>query len=293
MAQTGAVDLELEYSPSHFSTRFKTSDEIVANHLEFGFLESEKNRFNSNCHLNIGYGSSPAEILDIYGADLPDDSPIFVYIHGGYWQMDVINKWSAAYAVRPMLENAKKVMVVEYDNCPKITLQEVVEQLKRAFAWIAEYAKENNVKSIAFAGHSAGAHLVATSLTKEFFELIGSEIKINAYLISGVFELTELRTLKAANENNILSLTETNAKELSPQYQDYSHLTNANIQIQVLVGENESKKFIEQSKNFGDHLKKYSPKTIYKLMEKLDHFDIVEKLAEKDYELTKTILGSL
>ena len=52
--------------------------------------------------------------------------------------MDVINKWSAAYAVRPMLENAKKVMVVEYDNCPKITLQEVVEQLKRAFAWIAD-----------------------------------------------------------------------------------------------------------------------------------------------------------
>ena len=255
-------------------------------------LESEKNRFNSNCHLNIGYGSSPAEILDIYGADLPDDSPIFVYIHGGYWQMDVINKWSAAYAVRPMLENAKKVMVVEYDNCPKITLQEVVEQLKRAFAWIAEYAKENNVKSIAFAGHSAGAHLVATSLTKEFFELIGSEIKINAYLISGLFELTELRTLKAANENNILSLTETNAKELSPQYQDYSHLTSANIQIQVLVGENESKKSIEQSKNFGDHLKRYSPKTIYKLMEKLDHFDIVEKLVEKDYELTKTILSN-
>ena len=45
MAQTGAVDLELEYSPSHFSTRFKTSDEIVANHLEFGFLGKLMNLF--------------------------------------------------------------------------------------------------------------------------------------------------------------------------------------------------------------------------------------------------------
>lgn len=36
--------------------------------------------------LGVLYGSLPAESFDVFGLDLKDDSPIFVYVHGGYWQ---------------------------------------------------------------------------------------------------------------------------------------------------------------------------------------------------------------
>jgi arylformamidase len=36
--------------------------------------------------LNISYGKSKREKLDIYGDNLDQSAPVFIFIHGGYWQ---------------------------------------------------------------------------------------------------------------------------------------------------------------------------------------------------------------
>lgn len=66
------------------------------------------------------------------------DAPIFIYIHGGYWQ--ALDKTISAYAVRPLVEAAIKVIVLEYDLCPYITLEQLVDQIQRAGIFIVNYA---------------------------------------------------------------------------------------------------------------------------------------------------------
>lgn len=252
------------------------------------FIESEKNRFNHECHLNVTYGDSLRQKFDIYGEDLKPDSPLFVFIHGGYWQE--MNKWSSAYVVAPLVAKGIRVMVVDYDLCPTVTIEEIVAQAKKCFMWISDYIAKNSIKTVSFAGHSAGAHLVANSLTLSFMNSIAADVKIFAYYISGVYDLNDLRYLKCVNQNNLLSLNDNNVHELSPQFQDFSHLKVRQICHYVLVGEFESEAFKKQSKDFAEGPLKNLPSVTFKILNKLDHFDIAEKLSEADYEITELII---
>lgn len=240
--------------------------------------------------MNIAYGETFRQKLDIYGDDLTADSPLFVFIHGGYWQM--CSKWESAYFVKPLVDKGIRVISVDYDLCPDVTLAEVVAQMKKAFKWISDYVKKHSIKSVSLSGHSAGAHLLATSLTSEFVSSLAVDVKVSNYFISGVYDLSELWGLKAANENNILSLDASNHRELSPQFFDFTYLKSRNFKHFVFAGEFESEKFKEQSNNFAEITLKDIQNVNFKVIKSCDHFDIVEKLSESDYEITKLIASN-
>ena len=240
---------------------------------------------NYDCHLNIAYGESSRQKLDIYGDNLSPDSPLFVFVHGGYWQM--CDKQSSSFFVGPLVKSGIRVIVIGYDLCPTVTLAQLVEQVKRSFKWVSEYIAKNSIKMISFAGHSAGAHLLACVLTKDFINSIAADAKMNAYFISGIYDLGELYLTKAANDSNILSLDEKTARDLSPQFYDFDHLKNRQMKLFVWVGEHESAKFKEQSEKFAAS----ALSTNYQVIYGLDHFDIVEKLSESDFHLTQQIIN--
>lgn len=194
-----------------------------------------------------------------------------------------MDKGSSAYVVAPLVQQGIRVIIIDYELCPRVTLLQIVMQVQKAFKWIGNYIKENGIKNVSFAGHSAGAHLLACSLTEEFIELVGA-VKLSAYFISGIYDLEELRHLKAANENNILSLDEGNVRELSPQFHEFAHLKN--VDIFVFVGDCESGKFKQQSKNFAEGPLKTFSSVRLEFIKERDHFDMVEKLSESDYKLT-------
>lgn len=237
--------------------------------------------------MNVAYGESSRKKLDIYGDDLKPDSPLFVFVHGGYWQE--MDKWDSAYVVSPLVTKGIRVIVIDYDLCPSVTLEQLVVQVHRSFQWISEYIAKHSIKSVSFAGHSAGAHLLACVLTKSFMAKVAADVEMFAYFISGVFDLEELRHLKVANENNILSLSDDNVGQLSPQFHDFLHLKDREVKIYVFVGEFESEKFKQQSRNFANGPVNELPSVTHKVVSNLDHFNIVEKLSEVDYELTKLI----
>lgn len=66
------------------------------------------------------------------------DAPIFIYIHGGYWQ--ALDKTVSAYAVEPLYKAGHKVIVLDYDLCPNISLEQLVDQIQRAGISIVNYA---------------------------------------------------------------------------------------------------------------------------------------------------------
>lgn len=122
------------------------------------FTESQESRLNFDCHLNISYGPTKREKLDIYGDDLPQNAPLFVFIHGGYWQE--LDKDLSGFVVKPFVEHSIRTIVVEYELCPKVKLEEIIEQIQRCFKWISDYVCKNGIKKVALSGHSAGSHLL-------------------------------------------------------------------------------------------------------------------------------------
>ncbi|CRL06829.1 CLUMA_CG019545, isoform A [Clunio marinus] len=286
-------DLEKEYDPREWTTRFGSAKELLDNHVEFGNKVSDGNRYAINCLLNFPYGDSFRQRLDIYGVNLPTDAPIIVYVHGGYWQG--MNKHTSSYAVKPYVEHQAKVFVIDHDLCPDVPLTEVIKQFQKAAERIFNYAVEHNSKSVSFIGHLSGAHLITYLFTDEMIKRLGDKFKLikNIYLISGVYDLSELKNTKVVNRDNLLSITDANVGELSPMKHNFDHLKGHNIVFDAFVGSVESPTLQKQTREFVAHLKLAKLHANFHLMDGLDHFNIVEKLSEINYDITQTIIKNL
>uniref|UniRef100_A0A182QFV9 Kynurenine formamidase n=1 Tax=Anopheles farauti TaxID=69004 RepID=A0A182QFV9_9DIPT len=285
---------EKQYSPSAWSVRFQTPGEVINYHVNFVTSESKRNRDTLVTALNIAYGSGDRDKVDIYGDDLPSDAPLFVYIHGGYWQM--LEKETSAYPAKPLVERGVRVMIVGYELCPAVTLEELIRQIKAAGEFVLNYAAENGIKHVSVAGHSAGAHLIVSMLDQTFQNAVGEEFSLlkDVYLISGVYNVQELRYTASVNKDNLLGINDTNAKRLSPLFTNYDHLRSATgLRFHVYIAQHDSDVFREMSTKMNEHLKTYRLNSELTVLPNLDHFDIVESLASTDFAITTAILDGI
>ncbi|XP_035778599.1 kynurenine formamidase-like [Anopheles albimanus] len=284
---------EKQYSPSAWSVRFETPAEVINHHVQFVKEVSDANREAMTTKLDIDYGSGEREKVDIYGEDLPEDAPLFVYIHGGYWQM--LEKETSAYPAKPLVDRGIRVMIVGYELCPSVTLDELVNQIRVAGEYMLNYATEHGVRQVALAGHSAGAHLIASMLDQQFKSAVGGEefaLLKDVYLISGVYDVQELRYTTSVNRDNLLGLNDNNVLRLSPLSMSYSHLTGAAAgpRFHVYVAEHDSEVFRTMASSMKNHLESFALPCDLNDMPGLDHFDIVENLSKTDHPLTIAIL---
>jgi len=194
------ANLDKEYSPSLWTRRFSSGDKVLAFHMNFVNQESSRVR-NTFKYETIYYGTERNENVDVYGINLPSDAPIVVYIHGGYWQD--LNKDMSAYCVGPLVSNGYKVIVVEYDLCPQLTLSELIQQVTKCGVFILDYADRLKCRHLCFAGHSAGAHLILCMINELLNNGLESKQIDALYLISGIYDLTELQHT-SINKDNIL-----------------------------------------------------------------------------------------
>ncbi|RXG53873.1 Kynurenine formamidase [Armadillidium vulgare] len=67
--------------------------------------------------LNICYSKEERTKLDVFGEDLPYDSYILMYVHGGYWQL--LSKELSSYVVEPLYKNGFVTVIVGYTLAPK------------------------------------------------------------------------------------------------------------------------------------------------------------------------------
>lgn len=146
------------------------------------------------CVLDVPYGPTLAETLDIFPADVPH-APVFVFIHGGYWRAFSSKEFSCvALGLQPL---GITTVVVNYALCPAVTLDEITRQVRAAVAWthrhIADYG--GDPARVALGGHSAGAHLTAMCLQTRWVEDYGlpADPIAAAVLVSGVYDIAPLR----------------------------------------------------------------------------------------------------
>src|SRR5215467_3356394 len=129
--------------------------------------QARKVRENAKSWLNIAYGPSPRERLDIYAADRPA-GPVLVYIHGGYWRTG--SKDDNCNFAPAFVQRGATVVLVEYDLCPKVTVTDIVRQTRSAISCVYRniIRYSGNPSKLYVSGHSAGGHLTAMALAHEW-----------------------------------------------------------------------------------------------------------------------------
>jgi arylformamidase len=147
-----------------------------------------------HCALDVPYGPTLTETLDIFPAAVPN-APVFVFLHGGYWRAFSSKEFSCvALGLQPL---GITTVVVNYALCPFVGLDEITRQVRAAVAWthrhIGEYG--GDPARIALGGHSAGAHLTAMCLQTRWGEDYGlpSDPVAAAVLVSGIYDIAPLR----------------------------------------------------------------------------------------------------
>ncbi|XP_015124053.1 kynurenine formamidase isoform X2 [Diachasma alloeum] len=287
-------EYEREYSPSAWSKRYGNM-EVQSKFLQLAHKVTSEMRKKIPCQLDIPYGSSDRMKYDIYGTDLPNGTPVFVFIHGGYWQE--CSKEFAGFGISALVAEGIKVINVGYDLCPTVKLSDVVTQIKIVTEEILKLCKKNGAKCVWLGGHSAGAHLAASLLHDLEWRTLMTERNLfqslkGLVLIGGIYTL---RPLLKTSYNGPLQLTEDEIQKFSFNDVDTRKLPPVEgIKVIVAVGECDAPKFIEESRHYTQQLLNFVDRVEYILLRNnIDHFDIVENLPDPRFLLTKSIIDNI
>jgi arylformamidase len=183
-----AIDpLDLEYN-----TRLRVAD--WTRYVEGWIRESGIARERSARRLDIAYGDSPAETLDLFPTPRAN-APVFVFIHGGFWRSR--DKSDFSFVAPAFTREGAMVVVPNYALAPQVTLETITLQVARAVAWTWRNAAlyGGDPSRIVVSGHSAGGHLTAMMLACRWPELapdLPDHVVRGGLAISGVFDLEPL-----------------------------------------------------------------------------------------------------
>lgn len=234
--------------------------------------------------LDIAYGDHPMEKVDIFRAE-GRSRALLMFIHGGYWRS--LDKRDHSFIATELVKHGVTVALPNYALCPSVTIEEIVQQVVRATAWLyrtgSRYGAFGN--SLYVAGHSAGGHLAAMMLAAQWPRYgadLPEKVVEAALSISGVFDLTPL--LNVPSVNNDVRLTEESAIKCSPAFM--APATDAPLHI--AVGGKEIEGFSQQHEIIKERWGKVIGQDI--ACEKDNHFSILETFANPASELFKASL---
>ena len=156
--------------------------------------QANRARSELRCVLDVPYGPTVEETLDIFPADVPN-APVFVFIHGGYWRALSSKDFSGVALGLHAL--GITTVVVNYALCPFVTIDEITRQCRGSVAWVLRNIAQHggDPARVAIGGHSAGGHLTAMCLQTEWARDYGlpQDPLAGAIAFSGLFDLEPLR----------------------------------------------------------------------------------------------------
>ena len=215
------------------------------------------------------YGPAPIETLDIYG----EGEKAFVFVHGGAWKRQ--SKRENAFAAETILQAGAAYVALDFALLPSVTLPEMVAQVCRGIGWVRRHVSSE----IVLCGHSSGSHLAACALTRT------DGVK-QALLVSGIYDLLPVR-LSARNEYVRLD------EKLEHEYSPIRHADRVGCPVTLAWAEHEAAEFARQSHEFSSALKLSGRLTEAMVAKGLNHFEIIETLADPGSPLGRAALNML
>ena len=276
--------LELEFNPR--ATARNIDERIAAS-----AAASAETRARLDCVLDVRYGPGEKETLDIFpapssgsGSGAGRGAPVHLFIHGGYWRaMDKSDYSFIADAFQPA---GATTVVINYDLCPTVTLDTIVEQSNRSIAWtfrnIADYG--GDPERLYVSGNSAGGHLTAMALAHDWeAEGLPADIIKGAAPITGVFDCEPVLDITVNEE---VRLDPESARRLSP----LRHPPRRALPLLVAVGGAEPRLWIKMSEDYAALCRGRGIECEYMEMPSQDHFDISRAVGDPESPLAHAML---
>lgn len=219
---------------------------------------------------DIRYGRGPKETLDLYQPLNPGvrAAMLAVFIHGGYWRGG--DKLDSALVVPALLETGAVVANINYDLCPDISLDTMVEQIIRAVRYCHDHAAEWNADpdQLMLMGHSAGAHLAARVMNSKADDTgLPANLVDKVVAISGIYEPEVITKITVNNEAQIDwdTAQRNNCLENPPQ---------GHAKYLVFAGGDEPAGWVEQSRLYAEVVKQQFACDFY-VLEDTEHFTVL------------------
>jgi arylformamidase len=204
---------------------------------------SEIARERASRRLDIVYGPSPAETLDVFPSARAA-APVLVFIHGGWWR--AFDKSQHSFIAPSFNREGALVVVPNYGLAPAVSIETIALQLVQALAWVYRNAAlyGGDPQRIVVAGHSAGGHLAALLLSCDWPSVAADlpvRLVAGALSISGLFDLEAIRQTPPLQTD--LRLTPASVRRLSP-----AGLAAPAGPLNAAVGADESDEFQRQTR---------------------------------------------
>jgi len=274
---TSQEEIDLEYN---LSLTVPDSKQWV----EWYKQKSEIARQTLDCILDIGYGSSEDETVDIFPSK-EQGAPVLIYIHGGYWFSGSSKDYS--FVANGFVSQGFTVVVMNYSLCPKTTLSEITHQSRTLIAWIYKEAVSFNADPtrIFVSGHSAGGQQVGMLLASEWCSGYGlpDDVIRGGISISGLFDLHPFYYSYLQPK---LLLTQ----EMILQESPYLHIPDSGVPLLITYSEEETAEFHRQSM---DYFQAWQNNGLYGellIQEGKHHFSAIEGLNDGNSTLCKAFV---
>lgn len=221
---------------------------------------------------DVAYGPSALERLDYF--DAGPGAPLAAFIHGGYWRR--LDKDDFSFIADGFVPHKISFASINYGLAPATPLAEIVEQCRRAIAWLAA-----NVELLAFDptrlsvfGHSAGGHLAAMAA-----------IAHPVHAVATLSGLHDLRPVQQSFVNEWIALDAEQAWALSP----IGYRPASACPVYATAGEHESDAFKAQGRALVDAWSADGRDAVYEDSPGDNHFTICNRLRDPDDALTRKI----
>ena len=272
--------LELEFNPR--ATARNLDERLAAS-----AAASADTRERLDCVLDVRYGPGENETLDIFPSANPASergTPVQLFIHGGYWR--AMDKSDYSFIADVFQPAGATTVVINYDLCPSVTLDTIVEQSNRSIAWtwrnIAEHGGDPD--RLYVSGNSAGGHLTAMAIAHDWeADGLPADIITGAVPITGVMDCEPVLDITVNQE---VRLEPEAARRLSP----LRNPPRRALPLLVAVGGAEPELWIRMSEDYAALCRDRGIACDYLELPDHDHFDISRAVGDPESPLAHAML---
>jgi arylformamidase len=243
---------------------------------------SEAARHTLPCRLDLPYGDTALQRLDIFPAARAP-APVQVYFHGGYWR--ALDKSAYSFMARSMAPAGIATVLVNYDLCPAVTLDDIVAQTIAAIAWVyrngAAYGCDP--ERLYVSGNSAGAHLAAMALAQDWRARgLPADLVKGACCITGIYDLAPVLRIEANAEIRL-------QPDMVARNSPLALPLPTRPPVIVAVGADETPLWIKQSTDYSAMLRANGVATELMIIPGAHHFSITRSLGDPEGVLPTAI----